>query len=207
MFLSRIEMNWDAARNPYDIHRKLWRMFPGQDRESRRMWDEKRQGFLFRLEEYCAGKSVRILLQSSQAPKAAVGLKLVGVQEFRPQPSPGQVLAFILTANPVKTIRDGRKDSKPSKKTETCRVPLLREDNQREWLLRKLEGAAEVVSAVILPHAPVYFRKGARGGKLAIVTFEGRLRVNDPAALPEILEKGVGPAKAFGCGLLLVRRT
>ncbi|MHB1353416.1 MAG: type I-E CRISPR-associated protein Cas6/Cse3/CasE [Thiobacillus sp.] len=37
-------------------------------------------------------------------------------------------------------------------------------------------------------------------------TFEGILRVEMPEQLASLLENGVGPAKAFGCGLLLVRR-
>ena len=45
-----------------------------------------------------------------------------------------------------------------------------------------------------------------RGGKLATVTFNGVMKVSNPARLIELLEKGVGPAKGFGCGLLLVRR-
>ncbi|MYX27551.1 type I-E CRISPR-associated protein Cas6/Cse3/CasE [Streptomyces sp. SID8381] len=34
------------------------------------------------------------------------------------------------------------------------------------------------------------------------VTFEGRLRITDPALLTERLLAGIGPTKAYGCGLL-----
>lgn len=34
------------------------------------------------------------------------------------------------------------------------------------------------------------------------VTFEGRLRITDPALLTEHLLTGIGPSKAYGCGLL-----
>ncbi|WP_423218759.1 type I-E CRISPR-associated protein Cas6/Cse3/CasE [Streptomyces kasugaensis] len=34
------------------------------------------------------------------------------------------------------------------------------------------------------------------------VTFEGRLRITDPAILTERLLAGIGPSKAYGCGLL-----
>jgi CRISPR system Cascade subunit CasE len=30
--------------------------------------------------------------------------------------------------------------------------------------------------------------------------------VDDPEQLTRLLENGIGPAKSFGCGLLLVRR-
>jgi len=85
-------------------------------------------------------------------------------------------------------------------------VPLIKEEDQREWVARKLASAGEIEVANVMPHAPIYFRKGNRGGKLATVTFDGVLRVSDPIRLAELLDNGVGPAKGFGCGLLLVRR-
>lgn len=41
---------------------------------------------------------------------------------------------------------------------------------------------------------------------ISTVDFSGYLRVTDPALLKPALFNGVGHAKAFGCGLLLVRR-
>jgi CRISPR system Cascade subunit CasE len=49
--------------------------------------------------------------------------------------------------------------------------------------------------------------RGKGGGlRLSTVDFTGRLRVHDAARLRDALFKGVGHAKAFGCGLLLVKR-
>ena len=206
MFLSRVEVPWDAARNPYNLHRQLWHLFPGEDRESRRNDDETRQGFLFRIESNAAGRPARLLVQSRRAPTQANGLLLVGTREITPCPSVGQRLAFVLTANPVKTIIDAQRDAKAGKQSEKCRVPLIKEEDQRQWLLRKLGEAGELDAINVLPHPPLYFRKGNRGGKLVTATFEGVLRVKDPNCLADSLENGIGPAKAFGCGLLLVRR-
>ena len=206
MFLSRVEIPWDAARNPYDLHRQLWRLFPGEAREARSSGEEARHGFLFRVEEHQPGRPARLLVQSRRTPEAAPGLALVGTREFHPQPVAGLRLSFLLTANPVKTITDGQRDIKPGKRSEKCRVPLIREEDQRDWLTRKLAGAATVEAATVLPHPPLHFRKGNRGGKLVSVTFEGVLRVEEPAMLTTMLENGIGPAKGFGCGLLLVRR-
>lgn len=206
MFLSRVEIPWEFARNPYNFHRQLWRLFPGEARETRSNGEESRQGFLFRIEDNPTGRPARLLVQSRRAPKAASGLIVVGTREFQPQPVAGQRLAFLLTANPVKTITDTQRDAKPGKKSEKCRVPLIKEEDQHAWLTRKLASAAEIEAASVLPHAPIHFRKGNRGGKLATATFDGVLRVCDPAILAALLENGVGPAKGFGCGLLLVRR-
>ncbi len=35
MFISRVEIPWEGVRNPYNMHRRLWRMFPGEERETR----------------------------------------------------------------------------------------------------------------------------------------------------------------------------
>ena len=206
MYLSRIELSWEAARNPYDLHRQLWRMFPGGNREIRTSGNEERQGFLFRIENSLVGRPARLLVQSRKAPSVANGVSLIGTREFRLQPVRGQRLAFLLTANPVKTIADIQRDAKPGKRSEKCRVPLIRENEQRLWLERKLAASGKVEAVSILPHAPLYFRKGNRGGKLVTVTFEGVLTVGEPGNLIGLLKNGVGPAKAFGCGLLLVRR-
>ena len=206
MHLSRVELPWEAARNPYDIHRHLWRLFPGEAREARAGGDEAREGFLYRIETQGAGRPARLLLQSRRAPTHAEGVAVVARKSFEPAPSEGQRLAFLLTANPVKTIVDAQRDAKPGKQSDKCRVPLIKEEDQRAWLARKLSAAAELESVEILPHPPLYFRKGNRAGKLATCTFEGVLRVSSVEALGALLENGVGPAKAFGCGLLLVRR-
>ena len=206
MFLSRVEIPWEHARNPYDLHRQLWRLFPGEEKETRSNNEELRQGFLFRIEDKPTGRPARLLVQSRRTPEAASGIVLVGTREFQPQPVAGQRLAFLLTANPVKTIADAQREAKPGKKSEKCRVPLIKEEDQHEWIARKLAGAGEIESVNVLPHAPIYFRKGNRGGKLVTVTFEGMLRVSDPIQMTELLENGIGHAKAFGCGLLLVRR-
>jgi len=201
-----VEIPWDAARNPYEIHRRLWRLFPGEERETRGGSDDARQGFLFRVEEQGTGSPTRVLVQSRFAPTHAEGVNLIGSREFQPAPRMGQRLAFVLTANPVKTIVDAQLAAKPGKQSAKCRVPLIKEEAQREWLARKLAGAAELETVDILAHAPLYFRKGQRGGKLATCSFEGVVQVSSPEKLTRLLENGVGPAKAFGCGLLLVRR-
>ena len=206
MFLSRVEIPWEFSRNPYELHRQLWRLFPGEEKETRSNSEESRQGFLFRIEDNPTGRPARLLVQSRRAPESASGVVLVGTREIQPQPVAGQRLSFLLTANPVKTIADAQRDAKPGKKSEKCRVPLIKEEEQREWISRKLADAGKIEAANVLPHAPIYFRKGNRGGKLATVTFDGVLRVSDPARMTELLVNGVGPAKGFGCGLLLVCR-
>lgn len=206
MFMSRVEIPWEFARNPYNLHQQLWRLFPGEERENRSNDGESRQGFLFRIEDSQTGCTARLLVQSRRTPETSSGLIVIGTREFQPKPVAGQRLAFLLTANPVKTITDKQRDAKPGKQSEKCRVPLIKEEDQREWITRKFAGAGEIEAVSVLRHAPTHFSRGNRAGKLATATFNGMMRVFDPVALVSLLRNGVGPAKGFGCGLLLVRR-
>ena len=48
--------------------------------------------------------------------------------------------------------------------------------------------------------------KKGRSAGFSSVDFEGEIEVSNPALFVEALFTGIGPAKAFGCGLMLVRR-
>ncbi|WP_374224686.1 type I-E CRISPR-associated protein Cas6/Cse3/CasE [Streptomyces sp. ISL-99] len=47
-------------------------------------------------------------------------------------------------------------------------------------------------------------RSNGKGRRVTLhtATFEGRLRNTDPAAFSACLVEGIGPSKAYGCGLL-----
>jgi len=158
MFLSRVELPWEAVRNPYNMHRRLWRLFPGCPREARASDDEERQGFLFRVEDAQTGRPARLLVQSRLVPVHADGALILGMREFHPRPSRGQRLAFLLTANPVKMIVDAQhRQDAASKRLKRCRVPFVKEEDQRLWLLRKLDGIATVDSPCCTAETPAIF--------------------------------------------------
>jgi CRISPR system Cascade subunit CasE len=212
MFISRVEVDWVKARNPYELHRAVWTLFPGQEKEPRKKLDEPREGFLFRVEESHPGHPARLLVQSQISPQTdGKWARLLGNKEFDPKPSTGQQLEFLLTANPIKTITDTAPESKPNKKTNKrgaykCRAPLIREEEQTDWLRNRLENCAVIESIAIQAHPPLFFYGKGNNGKLLAVTFQGVLKVTNPETLRQRLQNGIGPAKAFGCGLLLVRR-
>jgi CRISPR system Cascade subunit CasE len=49
-------------------------------------------------------------------------------------------------------------------------------------------------------------RKGARPAELGVLDLAGVLEVREPATFALALARGFGRAKAFGCGLMLIRR-
>lgn len=199
MYLSRLLLTGEQLHNPYEIHRTLWAAFPDAPDQTR--------DFLFRVEQ-SSSRQAQVLVQSQRQPTAeAENARLLASKSFELNMPEGSQLRFLLVANPVKTIVDeqGRLDSKGEVKK--CRVPLIREEEQVSWLQRKLADAALVSMVEIEKQLPLHFRKGGKPGKIQSYTFKGVLQVSNIPALATLLQQGIGPAKAFGCGLLSLART
>lgn len=126
----------------------------------------------------------------------------------------GQQWEFRLTANPVHSVRQG--EGLRGKRFAHVTVA-----QQERWLserAEKLGVAFDVgVSEDTNPEGPVEsepvsfrveerqlmkFRKKDRSVTIRKVRFDGALRVTDPGLLRSALVGGIGPAKAYGCGLL-----
>ena len=114
-------------------------------------------------------------------------------------------LRFLLVANPIKTIADERARLKG--KVKRCRIPLIKEDEQSKWLKRKLADAAVVNLLEVEKLLPLHFRKGGTPGKIQPYCFKGIIEIEDADLLMTLIQKGIGPAKAFGCGLLSLAAT
>ncbi len=204
MFLSKIHIPWQQAKNPYQLHQALWRLFPGQE--------EAERDFLFRVEQMQNGVGANVLLQSALQPQNHEQSPLLLAQrEFALNVPNGQRLRFRLRANPIKTIKDSSKgtvEKKGKTFTKTVRVPLLHEEQQQAWLERKLQDFARLETLIIQPEPVTYFRKPkeGRGGKIQTVLFDGVMTVTDSTAFAMQVAEGIGPAKAFGCGLLSIAR-
>jgi CRISPR system Cascade subunit CasE len=139
----------------------------------------------------------------------------------------GQVFSFRLRANPTKRIG---KVIKGDAELKGKRVGLLRPEEQIDWLIRKgperekgKPGGFEILVREIeqenravsrIPRVRVSI-EGKSGGRMKkegrshktthlAVLFDGFLSVTDPDAFRETLARGIGPAKAFGFGLLSV---
>ena len=116
----------------------------------------------------------------------------------------GDILAFRLTANPVRRPREsGGK-----------RVPHVTALQQTEWLLQRVERhgfriprtAADESDVVVSRRDRHEFRRGGRTVTLVTAQFDGRLEITDATAFRRTLTHGIGSAKGYGCGLLTVTR-
>jgi CRISPR system Cascade subunit CasE len=75
-----------------------------------------------------------------------------------------------------------------------------------DWLARRAEPAGFAVQqeSTLIQPGYIYVKKGrdGNGQRLRTVRFDGVLRVTNPEALRNTVIRGLGPGKAFGCGLL-----
>ena len=203
MYLSQCVLNTVRPVNPYQLHQKIWKLFPDQDGEER--------SFLFRVENLGQAGAQKILLQSEHEPQSVAGdlfllqskkIDLSGVNTH-------SKLRFMLRANPTKKIKDqGGKQTNQGK----VRVPLIDEQEMMLWVKRQLQDCALINDheLSILRQDLLSFRKSKEQqqhfGKIQTVTYTGLMSVSDHELLMDKIRSGIGPAKAFGCGLLSIAK-
>jgi CRISPR system Cascade subunit CasE len=76
-----------------------------------------------------------------------------------------------------------------------------------EWIRRKgLQGGFTVDEAVLrtFSRGREYFNKKGQNGLHNAVEFQGVLSVTDPPKFQETFSRGIGSAKAFGFGMLVI---
>lgn len=232
MYLSRIVLNLRSRLVQRDLadcqsfHRRLMSAFgPAPHGANAREYF----GVLFRL-EIGRSEGTSLLVQSRIKPD---WLKLPGdyldpaeadnpavkdVSRIYSGISTGQVLSFRLRANVTRRVNKHSKFGDPDHKSEWKgkRVEIWGENRQLEWLFRKGQAAGFDVVTAHLDGDKEYLEAGANpGGKLegkknekrlsfGAVTFEGLLRVVEVEKFRETISKGIGPAKAYGFGLLSI---
>ena len=224
-WLARLEINSETARaegisDSYDWHKRLWECFPGVP-------DQKRAeiGFLTRIDVlegafrlWVLGK--KIPARPEWCPPDSFAVKEIAASFFA-----HRYYAFDLRANPVKTIvqrgPNGETLFRPNgKRKNGKRVPLVKPEELRAWLIRRGEvrcrdektgldipGGFRIIEEKPLEISPMvenHFRKKEQSAYHGGVQFRGTLEVTDPARFIESYQAGIGSAKGFGFGLLLL---
>lgn len=191
MFLTRITLSKSqavqvGASDVYAWHRKLWEGFPGRDGLSR--------DFLFRIDD--AGQDFRIFLVSEKAPvQPAWGYW--GTKEVASSFLEHAAYRFQLRANP--TMR---------RSSDRRRLGIYQENRLHDWMRRKAQQHGfKVLEGSLTVGAPtdVFFRKNGRRGKHVAVDFQGGMSVTDRDVFSAAFTNGIGSAKAFGFGLLMLQ--
>ncbi|MDD5349239.1 MAG: type I-E CRISPR-associated protein Cas6/Cse3/CasE [Chthoniobacteraceae bacterium] len=212
LYLTEIQIDYETAakaglRDTYAWHKKTWLCFPGREEESR--------DFLTRLDPVDCG--YRLLILSSTAPQRPPwcpepAWRSKAVPETFLEHS---IFHFSLLANPTRKTRS-EKNGLSTKNGR--RVPIVcREDVEDEhgnsqpgllsWFARKAEASGFAVDPAqvrTVPRARQYFIKNGTLGLHSGVEFQGILRVTDPEKFRHAFINGIGSAKAFGFGMLVL---
>ena len=206
----------DPGRRDDAHHRLLWSAFAG-DRDQCR-------DFLWRAE----GRGHFIVL-SHRPPGDSPLFDLPEVKEFSPVLSCGDRLAFKLRVNATVTKRsdalapNGKRRRQhhdivmetlrhvaPGTKRAVQRMRLAQEA-ARGWLDGQGARNGFVVDDCIVEDysvraLPSHRGKRNRQPQFGILEIVGTLKVTDPVAFVAKLAQGFGRARAYGCGLMLIRR-
>ena len=220
LFLGRARLKRDAAASalaPLLVpaggdarasasHRLDWALFADDP--------ERRRDFLWREEAPGAWMTL-----SSRPPADPHGLFDLDFKSFAPALAVGDRLGFRLRANP--TVARSTAPGKRGARHDVVMDALFKDraraevrpdaviDAGRTWLADQgarrgfTPDAGVVVDGYDQLRLP---RPGKAALRYSVVDFEGVLTVDDPATFLAALAVGFGRAKAFGCGLMLIRR-
>ncbi len=198
MFLSRVVISSrDAAMHklsdPGAWHRQLWACFPGRP-------DAKRD-FLFRVEHREGG--LQVLLLSNIRPTIPTWgqwqTKAVA-ETFLDH----DFYIFQLLANP--TIKRVVRDEQGNRRKNGRRTGIYSMEELKAWIERKASDSGfKLVQLQFEPPVDHVFLRGPKKVKYTGVEFKGILKVIDHRAFQDAFVHGIGPAKAFGFGMLVVK--
>jgi CRISPR system Cascade subunit CasE len=189
-------------------HRLVWALFAdGVDRKRDFLWRQEAPG--------------RFMILSARPPVDPHNLFDLQFKPFAPVLSPGDRLGFTLRANAViaRPEQPGRRG-----KHHDVVMDLLRQSAGtraearpdailvagRNWLARQGDvhgfvpsgdAAVDGYDRVVIP------RSAGRPAVFGVLDITGVIEVKEPDRFLAKLAQGFGRARAFGCGLMLIRRT
>jgi CRISPR system Cascade subunit CasE len=227
MYLSRLTLKstpsiqaLQALFNPDDDaqrldahHRLVWSAFSGDPDATR--------DFLWREERDC-----QFLVLSPRPPAVTEVFEPPDTKPFAPELREGDRLAFMLRANATRTVKTARitASNKREREHRDIVMDLLRPVPKEERAIQRMELAHTAAAAwltgvgaregfllnsieVDAYRALQWRRRGGKDLRFGVLDMHGMLTVTQPHSLLARLHKGFGRAKAFGCGLMLIRRT
>lgn len=198
----------------YGEHQLVWRWF-GERADCR--------DFLFRREQQGHWPVFYVLSRREAVDRS--GLWDIETKRFEPRLSAGERLAFVLRANPVKVrklsddpaVKTRRRDDVVADLKKRCYEDRSRRPPMAEivreagtaWLSERAEKSGFAIESLDVDgyHQQRWYKPGAdRPITLSTLEFNGVLKILGTGRFTEKLFRGIGPAKSFGCGLLLLRR-
>lgn len=206
-YLTQVTLGFaTAARlglsDAYEWHQAVWKAFPRRDGQQR--------DFLTRLDRRPAG--FRLLIVSPIQPVRPAWCP-ADSECWKTKPIPEAYFTrrryvFQLCVNATRKVAVQNPDG--SFKKNGRRVPLSNREELVAWVNRKGEQGGFSVDEDTLrtfSRGRAYFEKNGVRGLHSAVELQGVLTLTDPQKFHETFTRGVGSAKAFGFGLLVIAPT
>jgi CRISPR system Cascade subunit CasE len=194
-----------GATDSYGWHKRLWDCFPGES-------DCKRD-FLTRIDPLEGSFRIWAIAHRKPTRPAWCPNENFALKEIAPSFLSHRYYAFDLRANPIKTQTQRGPNGetllrKDGKRKQGKRVPLTRKEDLRAWIDRKgatkgfriLDDKPLEIGPMVVTHFSKKNQFAYHGG----VQFRGVLEVTDSTQFVEAYYSGIGSAKSFGFGLLLI---
>lgn len=197
----------------YAAHQLLWKVFTEADKRE----------FLFREEQIPSGLPEYFVL-SKQRPVAMPQLFDIQTKPFTPQLKSGDRLAYKIRVNPTICVKSpsGKRQrhdvlmhAKLQAKANGVTEPVIMQERMtyaaQSWFADERRLDRWGIQLDMLPDIESYVQHQLIRGKkqqvqFSSVDFQGVLTVINPSSFTAALRSGIGKSKAFGCGLMLIRR-
>ncbi len=192
-------------------HRLVWSLFADDESRTR--------DFLYR--ELRPGE---FLILGARPPVDRHNLFEVETKPFEPRLEAGDLLSFSLRVNPVVARSvEGKRRSKRDDAVMSLKNKIAREEADdpgsryelerragHDWLAARAAKAGFSLDGTRLAVGAYRTHRIERGSgspiRFATLDLDGFLTISSPADFVAAMARGFGAAKAFGCGLMLIRR-
>jgi len=227
MFFSRIRLHndatygkefWNHIGGSYKLHSLVWDLFTDAP--------DRKRDFIYR-QDMVQGLPAFYTV-SEREPNDRHGVWHVETKPYAPLIRKDQRLSFMLRANPIRSKRDEKPDregkrkqhrhdvvmeAKTHLKSRASALPPESEIVQQAgftWLALKGESNGFFIrDGEIRADGYTQYRftkpKGSHPITISTIEFTGLLTVTNPELFIQTLHGGLGPAKGFGCGLMMIR--
>ena len=229
LYLSRLTLNRDAPAaallpllNPQEPgaaadahHRLIWSVFADSaERKRDYLWRHDGQG--------------RFYILSSRPPQSSNLFNLPETKIFDPVLRVGDRLQFTLRANATKDRAAVSRMDKAARRGKSRRVDVVMDllrtapEGEKRAVIRNRTAQAAAEAGMTRQGAAKGFepritivegystielgRRRRQGATFGILGLTGEIAVTDPDVFLPALAAGFGRAKAWGCGLMLIRR-
>jgi CRISPR system Cascade subunit CasE len=225
IWLARLEVDTETVLREeifdnYAWHEKLWQCFPDATPDTKR-------DFLTRVDPLVGAFQLWVLSKSKPRLPTWCPENGFSVKEIASSFLSHRYYAFDLRVNPVKSLAQRSPNGEillrdDGKRVRSKRVPLVKPDELRAWIIRKGEvrcrvpitgqdvpGGFRIVEEKPLEISPMVenhfrIRKKGHSAYHGGVQFRGILEVTNQEHFFQTYQFGIGSAKGFGFGLLLL---